>query len=350
MNGLTLFIQAVKAVIIQIFPYAVGGFNGGNCYKILFAVFGYGLFSEILSAGFVINEIRGINFIEYILRNGHGFSLIIFPAGIRRGDYGNQLSAGDDVLLLTSVKDVRQVEDYLGIAPRHPHNIAVLGGGLVGYYLAEMLEKSERRYNVKIFEPDREQSEEMASLFSHTTVINCSADTAISMFEDENVGGCDLMIAASEDDKVNLFACVVAHNLGVGKTISQVRGEYAYLVEQTPDTDKVVSPNRLTLNTILSFINRNRVLSLTRFVDCQGQITEFLVPEDAPAAGRLIRELHMPLDALICMIIRQGRHLIPKGDDRILPGDSVIVFSLPEAMEKIEQLLSSGKDQPRRED
>ena len=269
---------------------------------------------------------------------------LIIPRG------GDRLSAGDDVLLLTAVDDVRQVEDYLDIAPGYPHNIVILGGGLVGYYLTEMLDKSERRYNVKIFEPDKEQGEELASRFGHTTVINCSPETAISMFEDENVGECDLMIAASEDDKVNLFACVVADHLGAGKTISQVRGEYARLVEQTVATDKVVSPNRLTLNTILSFINRNRVLSLTRFVDMPGQITEFLVPEGAPAAGRCIKDIHMPLDALICMIIRKDKHMIPGGNDQILAGDSVIVFSLPEAMEKVEQLLTSDSNSPGRED
>lgn len=269
---------------------------------------------------------------------------LIIPRG------GNRLSAGDDVLLLTAVRDARRVEDYLGIAPSHPHDIAILGGGLVGYYLTEMLDKSERHYNVKIFEPERGMSEELASRFDRTTVINCSPEAAISMFDEENVGGCDLMIAASEDDKVNLFACVVADHLGAGKTISQIRGEYAYLMEQTAGVDKVVSPSRLTLNTILSFINRRRMLSLTRFVDCPGQITEFLVPEDAPAAGRMIKDIHMPLDALICMIIRQKQHLIPKGDDLILPGDSVIVFSLPETTEKVERLLSAADRQSRGED
>ena len=269
---------------------------------------------------------------------------LIIPRG------GDKLCAGDDVLLLTAVSDIRQVEDYLDIVPGYPRNIAILGGGLVGYYLTEILDKSERNYNVKIFEPDKEQGEELASHFRHTTVINCSPETAISMFEDENVGQSDLLIAASEDDKVNLFACVVADHLGAGKTISQVRGEYARLIEGTVATDKVVSPNRLTLNGILSFINRNRVLSLTRFVDMPGQITEFLVPEGAPAAGRYIKDIHMPLDALICMIIRKDKHLIPGGGDQILAGDSVIVFSLPEAMEKVEQLLTSDRDTPGRED
>ena len=269
---------------------------------------------------------------------------LIIPRG------GAKLCAGDDVLLLTAVDDVRRVEDFLDITPRYPHDIAILGGGLVGYYLTEMLDGSDRRYNVKIFEPDREQGEELATRFPHTTVIHCQADTAISVFEDENVGECDLMIAASEDDKDNLFACLVANHLGVGKTISQVRGEYARLVEHTEATNKVVSPNRLTLNTILTFINRNRVLSLTRFVDTPGQITEFLVPAEAPAAGRCIKDIHMPADALICMIIRDGKHLIPGGDDRILAGDSVIVFSLPDAMDMLEHLLTADKDLTGRED
>ena len=261
---------------------------------------------------------------------------LIIPRG------NDRLSAGDDALLLTAVKDVRVVEDYLGINHRQTNDIVILGGGLVGYYITDILERSDYRYNVKIFEPDRNLSEEMAARLDRTTVINCSPEAAISMFDEENVGRSDLMIAASEDDKDNLFACVVAHHLGVKKTISQIRGEYANLIEHA-GADKVVSPSRLTLNTILSFINRNRLLSLTRFVDSPGQITEFLVPESAPAAGKKIKDVHMPPSTLICMIIRQDRHLIPTGNDLILPGDSVIIFSLPEAMDKLERLLSAAE-------
>ena len=267
---------------------------------------------------------------------------LIIPRG------NDRLSAGEDVLLLTAVKDVRQVEDYMGIAHLRPTDIVILGGGLAGYYLAELLDRSDHHYNVKIFEPDRAQAEEMASQLKHTTVINCSSEAAISMFEDENVGSSDLLIAVSEDDKVNLFACVAANHLGVGKTISQIRGEYASLIVQV-GAETVVSPNRLTLNTILTFINRNRVLSLTRFVDSPGQITEFLITPGAPAAGRKIKDIRMPLSTLICMIIREGRHLIPNGEDLILPGDSLIIFSLPEALPQLERLLSASKERPSRE-
>ena len=133
---------------------------------------------------------------------------LIIPRG------NDRLSAGEDVLLLTAVKDVRQVEDYMGIAHLRPTDIVILGGGLAGYYLAELLDRSDHHYNVKIFEPDRAQAEEMASQLKHTTVINCSSEAAISMFEDENVGSSDLLIAVSEDDKVNLFACVAANDPG----------------------------------------------------------------------------------------------------------------------------------------
>ena len=260
---------------------------------------------------------------------------------IPRGD--DRLLAGDEVLLLSATKDIRRVEDYLGVAPRRPRSIAILSGALTGYYLAEMLDKGERRYNVKLFEPDRQRGQELATGLNRTAIIHAGAGAAISMFDDENVGESDLLIAASEDDKDNLFASVVAHHLGVGKTIAQIRGEYAPLIERA-GVDKVVSPNRLTLDTILRFINRTRILSLTRFDDSPGQITEFLVAATAPAAGSSIMALDFPVAAIICMIIRGERHIIPSGRDLIEPGDVIIVFSLPQALGAVEELFAAAEN------
>ncbi|MDO4733345.1 MAG: NAD-binding protein, partial [Bacillota bacterium] len=235
--------------------------------------------------------------------------------------------------------EMREIEDFLGITKNKPRRIVIFGGGLCGYYLADQLGKNPRLRQVKIFEPDAKRCEELDQLLDNALVFNCSG-VDVPLYNDENVGNADVFVAVSDDDKENLFASVLAKNMGAKKTICQIRSsEYAHIVEKV-GLDRVVSPSRLTADAILRFINRNYILSLTRFDDSQGQIAEYSIPEHAPCIGRPLMELDFPSGALICMLNRGDQHIIPQGRDSICAGDSILVFSLPEALRKVEILLT----------
>ena len=258
---------------------------------------------------------------------------LIIPKGY------DALEAGDVILLMAYTKDLGDIEEYLGIRVRRPHNVVIFGASLSGYYLAKELEKHFPRLNVKLIEPSLARCEEMAQALDDTTVIN-GGGSDVGVLEDENVGSCDAFIAATEDDKENLFACVLARSMGAAKTIAQIRGtDYAALIEKV-GVDKVVSPSRLTADSILRFIDRKYILSLTRFNDSPGQVTEYVIPENAACAGVPLMKLGFPQQALICMITRGAKHLIAKGSDVLEPGDAVIVFSMPEAIGQVKELLT----------
>ena len=259
---------------------------------------------------------------------------------IPRGD--DVLKSGDELLILANTKEMPQIEKYLGIEVNKPHNIVILGGSLAGFYLAEHLEKRVPRLNVKILEDDYERCEEMAQTLNHTVIIN-SGGSSFSLYEDENISDADVFIATTEDDKENLFACVLAKNLGAHKTIAQIRGsEYAPVLENA-GVDKIVSPSRLTADRILRFIDRSRILSLTRFNDSSGQVTEYVIPDNAKCTGIPLNKLDFPKKAIICMIIRGKTHIIANGSDHLEPGDAVLVFSMPEALKDVEKMLSEAR-------
>lgn len=247
--------------------------------------------------------------------------------------------AQDEVLLLANTKDMREIERFLNVPVKQPKQVMIAGGSLCGYHLAKRLAQCRPGMTVKLFERDRSRCDELANELQDTMIFNGSASD-ISLLEEENIADCDVFVAAGEDDKENLFDCLLAKKLGAKKTIAQIRGsEYAHIIEQV-GVDRVVSPNRLTTDGILRFISRSRILSLTRFDDSLGQITEYRVPENAVSAGKMLMELNFPRRALVCMIIRGDRHLIPQGADTIEACDTVIVFSLPEALHEVEELLT----------
>jgi len=262
---------------------------------------------------------------------------LIIPKG------NDVLQAGDEVLFLSYTEDMPQIEEYLGVKPHRPRNVVIFGGSLSGYYLAAALEDRVPHLNVKLIEADADRCRELAHDLSRTVIIN-GGGSDVALYEDENIGEADVFIAVTEDDKENLFACVLAKNMGADRTIAQMRGsEYGPVIEDV-GVDKVVSPSRLTADRILRFIDRKRILSLTRFDDTSGQVAEYVIGEGARCVGKSIMELNFPKEALICMINRGDQHLIARGSDRLEAGDSVIVFSMPEAIDKVEKLLTVEGD------
>ncbi|MDO4581958.1 MAG: Trk system potassium transporter TrkA [Bacillota bacterium] len=248
------------------------------------------------------------------------------------------LKAGDEVLFLAKTEHMRYLEEFLNIEQGASRNIVILGGSLTGYYLASMLDAQPRRFHVKLIESDYKRCEEMAYSLKHTIIVNSSGSN-IQLYEDENIGVADIFIAVTEDDKENLFASVLAKSLGASKTIAQIRGsEFVHIVEQA-GIDRAVSPSALTADAILRFLNRNRILSLTRFDQSMGQISELLIPEGAACAGVPLMKLNFPRRALVCMIIREDKHIIPQGADALQPGDTAIVFAMPEVLDEVEKLL-----------
>ena len=248
------------------------------------------------------------------------------------------LCPGDSILLLANTVDMGEIERYLGIAHSHTKDVVIMGGDLSGYYLARILEKAGRRFNIRLIEQDEKRCHELAGDLTHTTLI-ASDSFNLQLFEDENIGGADVFVAVSADDRDNFFSCVLAKSLGAHKTIAQIRnGDFISMMERA-GVDVAISPRSLTADAVLRFISRNKILALTRFEQTSAQIMEFILPDGAPAVNRRLMDLRFPQKAIVCMIIRGEEHIIPGGQDILLAQDRLIAFIMPEALIQVEKLF-----------
>ena len=250
------------------------------------------------------------------------------------------LFPNDSILMLANTSDMTALENYLGITHSQSKDVVIMGGDLSGYYLAKILEKQGRRFKIRLIEADEKRCHELAEELEHTMLIT-SDSFNLHLFEDENIGGADVFVSVSADDRDNLFNCVMAKNLGAHKTIAQIRNsDFISMVERS-GIDVAISPRSLTSDAIRRFINRHKILALTRFEETSAQIMEFLLPANAPAANRRLMDLRFPHKAIICMIIRKGQHIIPGGQDKLLAQDRIIAFIMPEAINQVEKLFGA---------
>jgi trk system potassium uptake protein TrkA len=103
--------------------------------------------------------------------------------------------------------------------------------------------------------------------------------------------------------------------------------------------DAAVSPRMSTVNAILRYVRSGRVMTMATLKGIDAEAIEFHVAADSPVAHKSLAELDFPGGAIIGTIIRGDLIVIPRGADRILPEDEVIVFTLPDALPQVEKLF-----------
>lgn len=256
---------------------------------------------------------------------------VIIPQG------KDSIILGDMVFVLCQTKDMGEVEKYFGQRRTKVENVVILGGGRIGYYLAQQLEK--RHVDVKIIEKDKERCHFLAHNLNRSIIIQGDGGD-LQLLEDENVGTTDLFVSLTGDDKLNMLVSLLAKHLGTKKTIAEIRlPDYNPLVEKV-GIDKVVSPRNLTAGAILGFVRKGKVISVTLLDDGGAEISELIVPDNYHFHGMTLAEVSFPEGAIVGAIVRKKKVIVPRGHDIILSGDRVIVFNLPSATQKVEKFFA----------
>ena len=81
------------------------------------------------------------------------------------------------------------------------------------------------------------------------------------------------------------------------------------------------------------------MVTVAELTGTDAETVEYTVDEKSEIAGKMLRDVHFPKDAVIGTILRGDEIILPRGDDMVLAGDDVIVFALPDTVPEAEQLV-----------
>ena len=257
---------------------------------------------------------------------------------INRGDqtiipHGDDVILQDDLLyVIGKSEETAEIFRLTGHEDRRLERVMVAGGTKVGVILARLLESD--GVGPVIFEADRNRCVYMAEELGSTLVLNGDA-TDLDLLAAEGVDGVDGFVALTEDDEPNIISCLVAKNMGAGKTIAHIkRLEYLSLASRI-GIDAVVSPHLSTVNAILATTARKGILSLVTLRGLHVQIMEVVIRSDLPVVDKPLKELSLPGPCILGSVVRGEEIFIPHGDDRLAAGDKVVIFTLAKNARKV---------------
>jgi trk system potassium uptake protein TrkA len=215
--------------------------------------------------------------------------------------------------------------------------IIVVGGGKVGYYLTKSL--LEEGHEVLVIEKDPRKCAALMDELGANVLQGDGCEAAV--MAEAGLGRAKVVVAVTGDDEDNLVVCQVAkHRFNVPRTIARINNPKNERIFHKLGIDVTVSSTELILSQIEQVIPARSLVHLLTLRNVGVSFVELKVPPNSPALGRPLRELGIPDDCILPLVIREGKEaIIPYGDTALQAGDQLIAVTSEASKETLRHIL-----------
>jgi trk/ktr system potassium uptake protein len=199
--------------------------------------------------------------------------------------------------------------------------VLIVGGGLVGYYLARAL--LQNGHEATIIERNPDIYEIVSQQIDCPVLLGDGSTT--SMLERAGASRANVLCAVTNHDQDNLIACQMAKfRFGVPKTVARVKNPKNELVMRRLGVDTTVSSTAIMTNVIEGELPTSPVLTLASLGSCGAAIQEYRLKQPSPAIGSNAQQLRLPPQCWLFGIVRRGELMTSMDSTVFESGDTVL--------------------------
>ena len=221
---------------------------------------------------------------------------------------------------------------------RQPMRIGIAGAGAIGRSVAlELLAYGHKilliENNVRHYEPQTVPGADWLL-----------ADACeLASLEDAGMQLCDVVIAATGDDKVNLTTSLLAKTeFGVSRVVARVNdARNEWLFTEAWGVDIAVSAPRALVAAIEGAIDIGHLVRLMELRQGQASLAKLRLPADDPMVGQRVRDIRLPDNTALAIVVRDGRVILPKPDD-VLEADDEMLFVAGSTEDQVRGLVRAA--------
>jgi trk system potassium uptake protein len=163
----------------------------------------------------------------------------------------------------------------------------------------------------------------------------------ISALGEAGLASCEVVVAASGDDKANLVVSLLAKTeYGVPRTVARVNTPAnEWMFDEAWGVDVAVSTPRLMTALVEEAVSIGELVRIFTFQQGQATMVELTLPSDSEVAGTRLGDIEWPPDTALVAIIREERPIAPSRDDTLEAGDQLFFLTVPESEDQLQLLL-----------
>lgn len=251
--------------------------------------------------------------------------------------------AGDKINIAASHQEIERFLKLTNGMRDKAKNVMICGGGRVAYYLGSQL--LELGMQVKIVEMDEKRCMELCDLLPGATIIHGNA-TDHELLEEEDISKADAFVSLTGMDEENIIMSMYAKTRHVPKVVTKVNDEGLQSMVDQLGMESVVSAKNVTANVITSYVRAMRnsmgsanVETVYKLIGGKIEALEFRIREKTKYTGVPLKDLRLKLNHLVACIVRNRRIIIPGGNDTLEVGDNVIVISMEQGLEDLQDIM-----------
>ncbi|QDU72207.1 Trk system potassium transporter TrkA [Mucisphaera calidilacus] len=282
-----------------------------------------GVREDARAAGTMLRELKlpGAARLVSIEREGKAF--------VPTGD--STILAGDVVTIIGETGGMTPTRKLFDTSAGQRRSIIIMGGSSQAVWVCRELRN--RRFSVRLFEPDRERAEELAEKLDWITVLNDDPIRSEALTE-ERVDLADAFVALTDDDENNILAAAQAKSLGAKTAIAvQQRATYLHLLRHV-GIDRAFSPRANAVDELLRLIDTTPMRPIAQLAGDAASVFEIqIVNRATEVIGRPLSELTLPPSSLI-VAVQRGDHVFVPGAQDVLEGGDTAVLVTPDEHER----------------
>ena len=273
----------------------------------------------------------------------------ILICGVERGDEafipgGNfVIKAGDMVSAIMATTGAGQFFQTIGVKTNRVRDCMIAGGGDTGYYLASILLKS--GIKVKLVEKQQSRCEELCQLLPKADII-CGDATDNQLLSEEGLENAESFVSLTNLDEENVLLSLYAKSKKVGKIVTKInRIAYDKVIGEM-ELGTIIYPKNITAEYIVRFVRAknnsigSNIETMHFILDGKAEAVEFKVKANSPVISKTLSTLDIKENTLVACILRNSKVIIPRGQDTLESGDSVIIVTSNTGYEDITDILA----------
>ncbi len=249
----------------------------------------------------------------------------------------DQLEIGDEIYFIADRQDVQRALEIMGAAARQARRVIIVGGGNIGMFVAQGLEKL-GSMKIRLVERDIKRAEFIAESLERTIVLQGDGLDR-SILREAGVDEAETVVAVTDNDQVNILASVVAKREGAQRSMALINDQDYGAVAQAVGIDRYIDPRATTISTILQHIRRGRIKGVFSLSDGAAELVDAIALETSPLVNKPLREAKLPEGVMIGAVLRDGDVQMPTGDTVINAGDRVVLMAMRENVKDVEQMF-----------
>jgi len=277
------------------------------------------------------------------------FRIVAIARGITTlipgGDH--ELLPQDQAFFMASSENLARLMDITGVKQQKRHRVMVLGGGLVGRRVAELLDKT---VEVRLIEKDERFAQELSFALKNTEVLHGDGSDS-NVLVSAGLLDMDTFITATGENETNIMSCVLAKHLmnspngnsrgKQGKCIALVNKEDYLVLAATMGSDIALNKKILAGNEILKFIRRGELLSVAHLHGFDAEVVEIVAAPNSPITRKPLSKMDSSYygKIMIGSIHRDGVWQVAVGDTHIQSNERVIVVCISQHLKDVQKLF-----------